>query len=62
MLIKTLLNKCYPVKEFIYGKVVLYDTKITVKVKERSLARQNGRAGCLDSYYHNSLSKQLREV
>ncbi|MFQ5688578.1 MAG: ISL3 family transposase, partial [Candidatus Scalindua sp.] len=35
MLIKTLLNKCYPVKGFIYGKVVLNDTKITVKVKER---------------------------
>jgi transposase len=35
MLIKTLLNKCYPVKGFIYGKVFLHDTKITVKVKER---------------------------
>jgi len=35
MLIKTLLNKCYPVKGFIYGKVTLCNTKITVKVKER---------------------------
>jgi transposase len=35
MLIKTLLNKCYPVKGFIYGKVRLNDTKITVKVTER---------------------------
>ncbi|MBC8553145.1 MAG: ISL3 family transposase [Candidatus Brocadiales bacterium] len=35
MLIKTLLNKCYPVKGFIYGKVSLHETKITVKVKER---------------------------
>ncbi len=34
MLIKTLLNKCYPVKGFIYGKVILSDNKITVKVKE----------------------------
>ncbi|NOG82279.1 MAG: ISL3 family transposase [Planctomycetes bacterium] len=35
MLIKTLLNKCYPVKGFIYGKVILKETRITVKVKER---------------------------
>ena len=35
MLIKTLLNRCYPVKGFIYGKVILNNTRITVKVKER---------------------------
>lgn len=35
MLIKTLLNNCYPVKGFIYGKVFLHNAKITVKVKER---------------------------
>ncbi|WP_203415483.1 transposase family protein [Candidatus Scalindua japonica] len=39
MLIKTLLNKCYPVKGFIYGNVILSDTKITVKVKERKGTR-----------------------
>lgn len=36
MLIKTLLNKCYPVKGFIYGKVILNNNRITVKVKERN--------------------------
>lgn len=39
MLIKTLLNKCYPVKGFTYGKVGLHYKTVLVKVKEREGSR-----------------------
>ena len=39
MLIKTLLNKCYPVKGFVYCKVTLRDKIIMVYMKERKGTR-----------------------
>ena len=35
MLIKTLLNKCYPVKHFVYGKVSLVNDHVVVAVSRR---------------------------
>jgi transposase len=35
MLIKTLLNKCYPVKHFVYGKVSLVNDRVVVAVSRR---------------------------
>ncbi|MFH1777867.1 MAG: hypothetical protein ABH952_09970 [Candidatus Omnitrophota bacterium] len=32
MLIKTLLNKCYPVKNFVYGKVSLEKDTIVIEI------------------------------
>ncbi|MCK5158716.1 MAG: ISL3 family transposase [Candidatus Heimdallarchaeota archaeon] len=42
MLIKTLLNKCYPVKGFVYGKVSLENETICVEINER----KNSKANC----------------
>jgi transposase len=39
MLIKTILNKTYPVKGFIYGKVNLQNNTIFVKVNSRKRSR-----------------------
>ena len=39
MLIKTLLNKSYRVKGFVYDKVILNKKVIIVKVKERKGSR-----------------------
>ncbi len=39
MLIKTLLNKLYPVKGFVYGKISYADEAITVEVKERKKSK-----------------------
>lgn len=36
MLIKTILNKCYPVKNFVYGKVKLKDWTLTVAMHNRN--------------------------
>lgn len=35
MLIKTLLNKCYPVKHFVYGKVNLVNDRVVVALSRR---------------------------
>jgi len=42
MLIKTLLQKCYPVKGFVYGKVSLQLDTITIQVA----ARKNSKGLC----------------
>ena len=39
MLIKTILNKTYPVKGFVYGKVSLQDNTIYVAVHERKTSK-----------------------
>ncbi len=46
MLIKTILNKTYPVKGFVYGKVSLENNVIVVDVT----ARKNSRAVCSCCY------------
>lgn len=44
MLIKTLLNKCYPVKLFVYGKTTLKQNVISVEIS----ARKGSRGLCSD--------------
>ena len=39
MLIKTILNNCYPVKRFVYGKTVLTGNKISVEISARRGSR-----------------------
>ena len=39
MLIKTILNNCYPVKRFVYGKTVLTGNKIIVEISARRGSR-----------------------
>lgn len=57
MLIKTLLNKCYPVKHFIYGKVSLVNERVMVAVSRR----QGSLGQCSQCYRVASGYDRLKE-
>jgi transposase len=57
MLIKTLLNKCYPVKGFVFGKVSLRNETLWVEVK----ARQRTQAKCSCCYQAGPTYDHLKE-
>jgi transposase len=57
MLIKTLLNKCYPVKHFVYGKVSLVNDRVIVTVSRR----QNSLGQCSQCYLHVAGYDRLKE-
>jgi len=57
MLIKTILNKTYPVKGFVYGKVSLFDNVIVVQV----IPRKNTRAICSCCHHPAPTYDHLKE-
>lgn len=57
MLIKTLLNKCHPVKGFVYGKVSLQGETICVEIHER----KNSKAICSCCDQHAPTYDHLKE-
>lgn len=57
MLIKTLLNKCYPVKNFVYGTVSLVNDRVIVQVSRR----QNSQGQCSQCYRHAPGYDRLKE-
>ena len=57
MLIKTILNKTYPVKGFVYGKVSLFDNVIVVQV----IPRKNTRATCSCCHHPAPTYDHLKE-
>ena len=57
MLIKTILNKTYPVKGFVYGKVSLEDETIYVEVHER----KNSKAKCSCCHQHMPTYDHIKE-
>lgn len=57
MLVKTLLNKCYPVKNFIYGKVSLVSERVVVVISRR----QGSLGQCSQCYRVASGYDRLKE-